>query len=114
MLELIYPCLLLQGLSTLLFNYLSFFSEDTNNFLVDNILLTTMTSIFVLFNNYLYIRLVDSYRDHIIVSFGTMVCLIVSIIYSNYNWKYARFFDMIFLIIYSAIGLLLVMVFGYI
>lgn len=113
-LELTYPMLLLQGLQTILFNYLSFFLVDTNNYAVDNILLTSMSSIFVMFNTYLYCRLISSYFDQVLLSFGTMGCLVLSIVYSNYNWKYARGFDVMFLIFYSCMGIVLVFVFGYI
>ena len=73
-----------------------------------------MASIFTIFNSYLYVRLSETLRDHIIVSFGTMGCLLISIIYSNYNWKYARDFDVLTIIIYCCVGVLLVLIFGYI
>ena len=73
-----------------------------------------MTSIFVMFNTYLYCRIISSYFDQVLLSFGTMGCLVLSIVYSNYNWAYARGFDVMFLIFYSCIGMVLVFIFGYI
>ena len=54
----VYPLVLLQGIQTILYNYLSFDKSDTQNFLVDNIVLSVISSIFVIFNSYLYCRIV--------------------------------------------------------
>ena len=110
----VYGLLLMQGLQLTLSNYLSFGKEDTNNFLINNILITTMSSIFVIFNAYLYVRLSETLRDHVIISFGTMASMLVSIIFSNYNWKYAREFDISTITIYCFVGIALVLIFGYI
>ena len=73
-----------------------------------------MASIFTCFNAYLYVRLVSSVRDHVIVSFGVMACLLISIIYSNYNFRFARDFDVMTIVIYCFVGILLITIFGYI
>lgn len=77
-------------------------------------MLSVISSIFVIFNSYLYCRIVSSYRDQVIVAFGTMTCLLISLVYSNFNWKYTRSFDIIFLIAYATAGIALVLIFGYI
>jgi hypothetical protein len=98
----------------MLYNFLSFDKTDSNNFEVNNIVLSAMSSIFVVFNSYLYCRLVESMRLKVLVSFGTMFLLLASLFGSNYHWQYARIFDVIFLFIYSSIGFTLVLIFGYI
>ena len=67
-----------------------------------------------MFNSYLYVRIVDSYRDQAIVAFGTVGMLLISITYSNFNWKYTRGFDIAFLCAYAIIGMVLILIFGYI
>ena len=110
----IYGLLLFQGIQTTLYNFLSFDLSDSNNYLVDNILMTSTASIFVTFNSYLFCRLFDNMWLKAIVSVCTMVIIQISIFMSNYNWGFYRSFDILFLGMYIVIGNSLVFVFGYI
>ena len=111
-LVLIYPLVLLQGLQTLFYVFLSFDKQDTDNFMIDNIVLTFVTSLFYTFNFYLYIRLIENPYEQAGVSLGAILLLFAAVLLSNFRWEYSRDFDTIFLIIYLTIGVALMMVFG--
>ena len=113
-LELTYFMLLLQSLQTLLFNYLSFSLDSTNNFQVNNVLLTAMSSIFLVCNTFLFSRLTKSLWCQALVAFTNIGCVIVSVIYSNYRWEYTRRLDILFVIFMGVIGIVMVLIFGYI
>ena len=101
-------------MQTTLYNFLSFDLSDSNNFIVNNVLMTSTASIFVMFNSYLFCRLFDSMRLKGVVSVSTMITIQLSIFLSNYNWGFYRNFDLLFLGMYIVIGNSLVFVFGYI
>lgn len=77
-------------------------------------LLSVTASIFVVFNSYLYCRLLTNIRKKAFVSFGTVLLIVSCVIGSNFNWKHTMTFDIVFIVTYVCILCGLVIVFGYI
>ena len=77
-----------------------------------DVLLSVTASIFVVISTYLFCRLLTDLRTKAIVSFSTILIVVCCIIGSNFNWKYTRTFDIVFIVAYVIILSSMVLVFG--